>query len=64
VRRIRPCAYRAARPACGKTALRFVELRGGNAEVKQHPVHAVDAQLVQISGSALKLLWTSVTLSR
>ena len=33
----------------GKPALRFVELRGGNAEVKKHPVHAVDAQLVQHS---------------
>ena len=31
-------------PLCG---LRLVKLRGGNAEVKEHSVHAADAQLVQ-----------------
>ena len=31
----------------GKAALCFVELRGGNAEVKEHPVHTVNVQLTQ-----------------
>ena len=45
-----PCACPAARPAYRKSpAARVVQLGRGNAQVKEHPVHAADAQLVQHS---------------